>query len=316
MKAFIATVSTLILILTMTACTAREGQDGASSVAPNPPSAAAPPAASEPAIASDIESGVEDAVSAVESAVTPAMSTDFNKIGALGSDQIKWGPGVQVDADNRTVASDGLQQQYEKYSAYFIAPNGTGKFYLTFDEGYENGYTPAILDILKEKDVSAVFFVTLPFAKSQPELIRRMIDEGHIIGNHTNRHWNPTKKTIEEAYQDIADLHEYMIDNYGYEMYLYRPPEGAFSEKTLAMAQSLGYTTVLWSFAYADWDPNKQPSYDDALAKTTKYIHDGAIYLLHAVSKTNADILGALIDEVRARGLTPARWDLPYIPAE
>lgn len=267
-------------------------------------------------IVSDLNDAASRAISDVESMVTPTMSTDFAKIGALGTAMVPWGPGVQVDEQNRTIACDGLQEQYGKYSAYFIAPRDCGKFYLTFDEGYENGYTPAILDVLKEKNVQAVFFVTAPFVKTCPDLIRRMIDEGHIVGNHTNHHWDPTEKSLDDAAQDIRDLHDYMLENFDYTMTLYRPPEGHFSEQTLAMAQQMGYTTVLWSFAYADWDPNNQPGYDVALARTTKYIHEGAIYLLHAVSKDNTEILGTLIDQVRAAGLEIAKWDLPYLPPE
>ena len=141
-----------------------------------------------------------------------------------------------------------------------------------------------------------------------------MIDEGHVVGNHTSHHWNPTQKSLDDAYADIKELHDYMLENFDYEMTLYRPPEGAFSEQTLAMVQQTGYTTVLWSFAYKDWDPNNQPGVDTARERTEKFIHEGAIYLLHAVSHDNAEILGDLIDEVRARGLEIAKWDLPYVP--
>ena len=263
-------------------------------------------------IGEDISDTASDMVSDVESAVTPTMSTDFEEIGALASTQVPWGPGVIVDPEtNRTTEPELHQQEYGDFGAWFIAPEGCGKLYLTFDEGYENGYTPQILDVLKEKNAKAVFFVTMPFVKTCPDLVRRMIDEGHVVGNHTNRHLNPTKVSLEEACQDIMDLHEYVKENFNYEMYLYRPPEGAFSQQTLAMAQQLGYQTALWSFAYSDWNVDDQPSYDTALARTTKFIHEGGIYLLHAVSKTNTEILPALIDEIRARGLELVAWDLP-----
>ncbi|MEM1486069.1 polysaccharide deacetylase family protein [Oscillospiraceae bacterium PP1C4] len=320
MKAFITTILTLALVLTMTACTpsgkGTVSSSTAPSAAPPPPSKPASSAASTPSAVSALESAASKAASKIQSAVTTTMSTDFDKIGALGGNQIKWGPGTRVNEQNRTVDSEGLQEKYGKYSTYFIAPEDCNKLYLTFDEGYENGYTSAILDVLKEKNASAVFFVTLQFVKSQPDLVHRMIDEGHIIGNHTNHHWNPTKVSIEEAHQDILDLHEYMVKNFDYQMSLYRPPEGAFSEKTLSLAQSMGYTTVLWSFAYKDWNPKDQPGHDAALAITTKYIHEGAVYLLHAVSKDNAEVLGELIDAVRAKDLEIATWDLPYLPAE
>ena len=322
MKAFMTLVLTLAIVTGMIGCT-NTGNTGASS-APTTSAAASPatspaasPAASEPQPVSELEEELKDTASDVASTVKPAMSTDFDKIGAHSANQVKWGPGVRRDPDtNRTKDAEGLQDTYGTYGAYFIAPKDCGKFYLTFDEGYENGYTPQILDTLKEKGVSAVFFVTLPFVKSQPELVQRMIDEGHIVGNHTNHHWNPTQKTLAEAKSDISDLHDYMLEHFDYEMHLYRPPEGAFSEQTLAMVQQMGYTTVLWSFAYTDWDPNNQIGEEKALDRTTQFIHKGAIYLLHAVSSDNAAILGQLIDQVRDKGLEISKFDLPYIPAE
>lgn len=324
-KAFLTLTLALVFAVSMAACSDRKDGTVSSSLASStassyassiPSSSPSSNPSSHPGIISDIEDTVSDVVSDVESMVTPTMSTDFDKIGALDTAQVPWGPGVLVDEQNRTTEPILHQSEYGQYSAYFIAPEDCGKFYLTFDEGYENGYTPAILDVLKEKEVSAVFFVTMPFVKAEPELIQRMIDEGHVIGNHTNHHWNPTKKTLEEAKEDIQSLHEYMQEQFGYTMTLYRPPEGAFSEQTLAMAQQMGYTTVLWSFAYKDYDPNDQPGEEAALARTTKFIHEGAIYLLHAVSRDNAAILGDLIDEVESRGLEVCTWDLPYVPCE
>lgn len=327
-KAIFAAGLTLALVVSMAACTSRNQDNmqsssvahssSAASVAPSTPSTpstpSAPNSAASHGLASDLGDVASDIRSGVASMVTPTMSTDFDKIGALGGSQIKWGPGVQVDEANRTIAPIGLQEQYGEYSAWFIAPDDCGKFYLTFDEGYENGYTEEILDVLKEKNCSAVFFVTLPYVQSCPELVQRMIDEGHVVGNHTSHHWNPTSKSIDDAAEDIRELHNYVLENFGYEMTLYRPPEGAFSEQTLAMAQSLGYTTCLWSFAYKDYDPNDQRGHDAALAYTEKFIHEGAIYLLHAVSSDNASILGELIDAVRAKGLEVSKWDLPYCP--
>lgn len=326
MKTLIAGALAVACALSMTACSSRNEpttsssmessmSEPSSSMESSTPSSSMPSSSNE-GVMSDLEDAASDAMSKVESAVTPTMSTDFNKIGALDTQQVKWGPGVAVNEENRTTACIGLQEQYEKYSAYFIAPTGTGKFYLTFDEGYENGYTPQILDVLKEKNAKAVFFVTMPFVKSCPELIQRMIDEGHTVGNHTNHHWNPTQKSLEQASQDIRDLDTYMKENFNYQMTLYRPPEGAFSNQVLAMVQQMGYSTVLWSFAYADWDPNNQPGTDVAMARTTKFIHEGAIYLLHAVSKDNAAILGDFIDAVRAKNLEIAPFDLAYVPPE
>lgn len=234
------------------------------------------------------------------------LSPYFAEFAELGSEQVPWGPGTNYDESGKPIACVWLQEDYEKYSADFVrlGEEYKGKVYLTFDEGYENGYTAAILDTLKEKNVSAVFFVTLSYAKSEPELIRRMIDEGHVIGNHSARHPNMTQITIEEAYAEVADLHNYISENFGYDMYLFRPPEGAFSERTLALLQKMNYRTVCWSFAYKDWDPASQMEHQKAFDKVTGSLHDGEIFLLHAVSETNAAILGDFIDYVRGQGYT------------
>ncbi len=232
------------------------------------------------------------------------MSGEFTKIAELSSEQVPWGPGTNFNSDGKPTACVMLQDDYGDYDADFVRAGDEfeNKVYLTFDEGYENGYTGAILDTLKEKGVSAVFFVTLPYVKSEPELVQRMIDEGHIVGNHTARHPNMTGITPEEAYDEVADLHEYMEENFNYSMYLFRFPEGAFSEQNLCLLQNMGYRCVFWSFAYKDWDPNDQMEPDTAFAKVIGSLHSGEIFLLHAVSATNAQILGDFIDFVRNEG--------------
>ena len=178
------------------------------------------------------------------------------------------------------------------------------RIYLTFDEGYENGYTAKILDVLKEKECPAVFFVTMPYVRQQPDLIKRMIDEGHIVGNHSVNHPSaglPSQSKWEQE-QELLVLHDYVKTQFGYEMKLFRYPAGVFSEQSLAIVQNLGYTSVFWSFAYKDWDISAQPVEAESLKKLTDRLHPGAIYLLHAVSSTNANILGAFIDEARNQG--------------
>ncbi len=234
------------------------------------------------------------------------MSGEFADIAGLSTEQVPWGPGTNFNDDGKPTACVMLQDDYGDYDADFVR---TGeefekKVYLTFDEGYENGYTSAILDTLKEKGVSAVFFVTLPYVKSEPELVQRMIDEGHVVGNHTAGHPNMTGLTPEEAYDEVAELHEYVEENFGYSMYLFRFPEGAFSEQNLALLQKMGYRCVFWSFAYKDWDPDNQMDPDTAFSKVTGSLHSGEIFLLHAVSATNAEILGRVIDCVRDEGYT------------
>lgn len=212
-----------------------------------------------------------------------------------------WGQGKQVDGDNRPISAVAFQNKYGKYDAIFIKEN-TNDIYLTFDEGYENGYTPKILDVLKEKSVPAVFFVTYDYAKRHPDLVQRMIDEGHVVGNHSYTHPSMPTLSMEKATIEIATLHNYIKENFDYTMTLFRPPMGEFSERTLALTQSLGYRSVFWSFAYVDWDTKKQMGAEKAYAKVVGGLHNGAVYLLHAVSKDNAEILGAFIDEAKKQG--------------
>ena len=240
----------------------------------------------------DMESGLD---SSLDESASPTMSTDFSEIGALDSEALGWGPGGPVDSENRSQGAIAYQEKYGKYDAYFIAPSSE-KIYLTFDEGYENGYTADILDTLKEKGVHAVFFITMPYAKEQPELVQRMIDEGHIVGNHSNKHITYPSLSLDEAKEDLMSLHQYMLDTYQYKMSVFRFPEGNFSEQALALVQSCGYKTLFWSFAYKDWHTDNQPDPASALDTMLKKAHPGAIYLLHAVSSTNAQVLGAFID--------------------
>ncbi len=235
----------------------------------------------------------------------------LEEIEQLDSKQITWGPGSILDGQGRPEACVMLQQQYGKYGAWFIGQE-EDKVYLTFDEGYENGYTSQILDVLKEKNVSAVFFVTMDYVTKVPELVQRMIDEGHAVGNHTTNHPNMTRISLEDAKKEVEQLHEYMQSEFGYEMMLFRAPEGAISEQTMALLQSMGYENVLWSFAYHDWDVNQQMSYETALKKATEQLHPGAIYLLHAVSRTNAEILGEWVDAVRAQGYEFGNWEVSW----
>lgn len=237
------------------------------------------------------------------------MGTDFSQIGTLASKRLDWGSGGPVDDKNRSVGAVSYQDKYGQYDADFIRLDSED-IYLTFDEGYENGYTPAILDVLKEKNVRAVFFVTYPFAKQNPDLIRRMIAEGHIVGNHSVNHPYFSEISLEKAKTEIMDLHDYIKQEFDYEMNLFRFPSGCFNEQTLALVQSCGYRSVFWSFAYADYDVNNQPDPQTAYEKIVKAAAPGAIYLLHAVSDTNTQILGDVIDNLRAQGYTLASYDL------
>lgn len=255
--------------------------------------------------------------------VKPATNEEFNPpatevIGdysQYSSEKIPFGVGSNYDeVTNRPTGLDYYTNLYGNYAADFILPDA-GYVYLTFDEGYENGYTPTILDTLKEKNVKAVFFVTLPFAKENPDLVQRIIDEGHIVGNHTVSHPSDGLQSlsVDEQISEIKGVHDYILENFGYEMTLFRFPTGAFSEQSLAIVQGLGYRSVFWSFAHRDWVVDDQPDVTEALNNAVAKSHSGAIYLLHAVSETNTVMLGDFIDQVRAKGLEFGDYaNIPY----
>lgn len=223
---------------------------------------------------------------------------------AFADEKIGYGQGVLTDESNRPTGAIQAQEQYGQLGARFIGENGDKHIYLTFDEGYENGCTSDILDILKAKGVSAVFYITYDYAKSNPELVQRMVSEGHTVGNHTYSHPSLPDCTDSEFFEEVIRLEQYVYDNFGVRTHTLRPPMGEFSPRTLKLAKQLGYETVFWSFAYADWRTDNQPSPADAYKRITSATHDGAIYLLHAVSRTNTAILGDVIDYWRARGYT------------
>ena len=174
--------------------------------------------------------------------------------------------------------------------------------YLTFDEGYEAGYTAQILDTLKSNGVKAAFFITGHYLNTQEELVKRMIDEGHIVGNHTVNHPSMPDLENDKLKEEITKLHTAVYEKFGYEMKYLRPPKGEFSERTLHITKSLGYTTVMWSFAYDDWDENKQDREDYAKEKILSNLHNGAVILLHANSKDNCNILDEVIKEIKKEG--------------
>ena len=230
-------------------------------------------------------------------------STNTSGIAALDNSSEGWGPGGDRNELNQYACCFYYNNKYKDYGAYFMVEN-SNYVYLTFDEGYENGYTPKILDTLKEKNVKAVFFITAQFFRENPDLIQRMIDEGHVVGNHSVSH--PSKGmpslSIEAQKNDIMTLHNNVLDKFGYEMKLFRNPAGIFSEQSLAVTNSCGYKSIFWSFAYLDYDPANQPDQAASLNRLMNNLHPGAIYLLHAVSETNTEILGDFIDQARAKG--------------
>ena len=226
------------------------------------------------------------------------------ELNSLENTEKGYGQGKQVDDKNRPLGALDFNNQYSQYDAYALNENAGKEIYLTFDQGYENGFTAAILDTLKEKDAKAVFFLTGDYVRSQPELVQRMIDEGHVLGNHGNKHKSLPLCSLEDAEKELQDCYNLVKEKFGYDMKLQRPPCGTFSEKSLAITQRLGYKTLLWSFAYKDWEVNNQPNPDDAYERITSSAHDGGIYLLHSVSETNCNILGKVIDNFKSQGYT------------
>lgn len=221
--------------------------------------------------------------------------------GALSTEKHGYGQGVQLDDKNRPTGALDFNANYGKYGAEALRENKKN-ILLTFDQGYENGYTAQILDTLKEKKVKAVFFLLQDYAERNPELVQRMIDEGHIVGNHSVSHYSMPDLSVEECRQEIEGLQEYMKQNFGVTMKLFRPPMGEFSEQSLSVTKDCGLSTMLWSFAYADWDVNAQPNPAQAKEKLIGAAHEGAVYLLHSVSQTNAEVLGEVIDGIRDEG--------------
>ena len=197
----------------------------------------------------------------------------------------------------------------EKYDGYYVDKKHSDSseekvVYLTFDAGYENGNIEKILDVMKEEKVTGAFFILGNLIKKEPELVRRMADEGHIVANHTASHKDMTKiDSIEEFSAELKALDSLYEEATGKQLSrYYRPPEGKFDERSLNFAQSLGYKTVFWSFAYADWDNQKQPSAESAKAKIFDNIHNGAVILLHPTSATNAEIMSDVIKALKADG--------------
>ncbi len=198
------------------------------------------------------------------------------------------------------------QAELSKYDAYYLGSPNEKVMYLTFDAGYEAGFTPQILEVLKKHQVPAAFFLVGNYLDTKPELVRQMVAEGHTVANHTTHHPDMSKiSNIENFQKELSDLEAKYYEITGQQMKkYYRPPQGKFSEENLKLAKQLGYKTVFWSLAYADWDQNKQPTYEEAMKKLLPRTHNGAVILLHSTSKTNAEILDELLTKWKEMGYT------------
>ena len=191
-----------------------------------------------------------------------------------------------------------------RYDAAYVGDTSQKVLYLTFDAGYENGSTAKILDTLKKHDVKAAFFLVGNYMEKNADLVRRMVDEGHIVANHTMHHPDMSKLTDKAAFQkELTDLEELFREVTGKDLpKYYRPPQGLYSQENLQMAKELGYKTVFWSLAYADWDNSAQPTREQAFSKLLPRVHNGAVVLLHSTSATNAEILDELLTKWKDMG--------------
>ena len=199
-----------------------------------------------------------------------------------------------VGADNR--------KMLEENGGICLGKDTEKVIYLTFDEGYEAGYTEKILKTLKENDIKATFFITAHYLNTHPELVKRMIEEGHDVGNHTVNHKSMPEITEAEIKKEVMDLHTAVYEKFGYEMKYIRPPKGEYSEKTLQICNEMNYQTVMWSFAYDDWEESKQGREEYGKEKILKNLHPGEVMLLHGTSKDNMNILSECIQMIKKEG--------------
>lgn len=221
--------------------------------------------------------------------------------------------GLSFQEDGKAPVIDFKKEKLKELDAYYLGDESKKEIYLTFDAGYENGNTEKILDALKENNVKAAFFLVGNYLETCPEIVKRMVDEGHIVGNHTYHHKDMAKLTTKDSFMaELTDLEELYKNLIGSDMpKFYRPPQGKFSEEQLQWAKENGYKTCFWSLAYVDWDEKKQPKREEAMEKLTKRIHPGAIVLLHSTSSTNGEIMNDIIKEWKKMGYEfGVLWDL------
>ena len=205
--------------------------------------------------------------------------------------------GLSFRAEGKAPVGNASKQALQGYDAVYVGDGTEKVIYLTFDAGYENGCTAQILDVLKKHGVSAAFFLVGNYIEQNPELVKRMVAEGHTVGNHTYHHYDMSKIGDMDSFRrELEELEQLFTATTGQTMQkFYRPPQGIYSEENLKMALQLGYRTVFWSLAYVDWLNDKQPTSEQAFSKLIPRIHNGAVVLLHSTSKTNAAILDDLL---------------------
>lgn len=219
----------------------------------------------------------------------------------LSNTKIGWGIKRNDNHEQPDVGTKN-KQIMDKYQGLYMGNNDKKYIYLTFDLGYEAGYTSKILEVLKQNDVKATFFITAHYLNTQPDLVKQMIDDGHIVGNHTVNHKSMPDCSLDTIKKEVMDLHTAVHDKFGYEMKYIRPPKGEYSERTVEYTNTLGYKTIMWSFAYDDWDEAKQGREEYGKKKILDNVHNGEIMLLHATSKDNSNILDDVIKQIKNMG--------------
>lgn len=219
----------------------------------------------------------------------------------LSTKKIEWGIKRGKDHAQPDLGAENLGI-INKLNGMAMGNKDKKYIYLTFDIGFEAGYTSKILDILKENNVPAAFFITGQYVKTSEDLLKRMVSEGHTIGNHTVNHICMPTSSIEKVKEEVMNLHKEVYEKINYEMKYIRPPKGEYSEASIACTNDLGYTTVMWSFAYDDWEDQKQGREEYGKKKILENLHNGEIMLLHATSKDNCNILDEIIKKIKEEG--------------
>ena len=242
-------------------------------------------------------------------AVCAAVILAMTQFWGLSVETGAWGLSFRTEGQPPVGPADSLQ--LSKYDAAYLGDETQKVLYLTFDSGYENGSTEKILDVLKKHNVPAAFFLVGNYIQKNADLVRRMVDEGHIVGNHTMHHFDMSKLSDKEAFaKELQDLEKLFKETTGKDLpKYYRPPQGIYSQENLQMAKELGYKTVFWSLAYVDWKNDAQPTKQEAFDKLLPRIHNGAVVLLHSTSATNAEILDELLTKWEAAGYRFASID-------
>ena len=235
-------------------------------------------------------------------AVAIAVAVSVSIFLGSGTETGSWG--LSFREEGAPPIGNAGKDQLKAYDAAYIGDPTKKVLYLTFDAGYENGSTEKILDILKQQQVPAAFFLVGNYLEKNANLVRRMVEEGHIVGNHTMHHYDMSKLSDRASFEkELKDLEALFREITGKEMSrYYRPPQGLYSEENLKMAKELGYKTVFWSLAYVDWNNDQQPSREEAFGKLLPRTHPGAVVLLHSTSKTNAEVLEELIGKWKEEG--------------